>query len=208
MIEQSTDINEVAAALIIARGNMSAIVKNSVNPHFKSKFAGLPDLITGTTEHLLAQGLFLTQHPCIEFIQGDSQTPHVALVGCETMIMHAASGQWLRSHLTVPCVGLDPQKAGSAITYVKRYAIEAILNIPTKDDDGNSAMPTPTKPATNTKGLGFDSVTRYIGGATTEAALNEVYATNIKVNTNLTPEQKTTLTAQCKTRKEAIKGAK
>jgi hypothetical protein len=34
----------------------------------------------------------------------------------------------------------DPQAAGSAITYARRYALQSIAGIPSEDDDGQSAM--------------------------------------------------------------------
>jgi len=34
---------------------------------------------------------------------------------------------------------MDAQAAGSAITYARRYALQAIAGIPSEDDDGNTA---------------------------------------------------------------------
>jgi hypothetical protein len=33
----------------------------------------------------------------------------------------------------------DPQAAGSALTYARRYALQSIAGIPSEDDDGNQA---------------------------------------------------------------------
>ena len=33
----------------------------------------------------------------------------------------------------------DPQKLGSAITYYRRYTLQGLLSIRTKDDDANTA---------------------------------------------------------------------
>jgi len=41
---------------------------------------------------------------------------------------------------TLPTVKKDPQAAGSAITYARRYALQSIAGIPTADDDAESAM--------------------------------------------------------------------
>ena len=41
--------------------------------------------------------------------------------------------------LILPMKKKDPQAAGSAITYARRYALQAIAGIPSEDDDGNMA---------------------------------------------------------------------
>jgi hypothetical protein len=54
----------------------------------------------------------------------------------------------------------DPQKLGSAITYAKRYALQALFALPSEDDDGNKAsginVPTgkvqPKQPQSSNKG--------------------------------------------------------
>ena len=53
--------------------------------------------------------------------------------------MHV-SGQWVESEFVLPIVKQDPQAAGSAITYARRYALQSIAGIPTADDDAESAM--------------------------------------------------------------------
>jgi hypothetical protein len=53
--------------------------------------------------------------------------------------MHV-SGQWIESEFVLPIVKQDPQAAGSAITYARRYALQSIAGIPTADDDAESAM--------------------------------------------------------------------
>lgn len=47
----------------------------------------------------------------------------------------------VESKLEIPLVKNDPQSAGSAITYAKRYALLAILGLGTEDDDAEKAMP-------------------------------------------------------------------
>ena len=43
----------------------------------------------------------------------------------------------IESKLEIPLLKNDPQSAGSAITYAKRYSLLAILGLGTEDDDGN-----------------------------------------------------------------------
>jgi hypothetical protein len=56
-----------------------------------------------------------------------------------TKIIHS-SGESIQSEMVLPVVA-DPQKFGSLITYYKRYQLQAILGVSTKDedDDGNYA---------------------------------------------------------------------
>jgi hypothetical protein len=50
------------------------------------------------------------------------------------------SGEWLGSHFTMKPMKNDPQGIGSCITYMRRYALAAILGLNIdEDDDGNSA---------------------------------------------------------------------
>jgi len=39
----------------------------------------------------------------------------------------------------------NPQKVGSAVTYAKRYTLQAVYGLPSEDDDGNEA----SKPTIN-----------------------------------------------------------
>ena len=55
------------------------------------------------------------------------------------MLMHV-SGQWLQQEYVLPLVKRDPQAAGSAITYARRYALQSMAGIPTADDDAEAAM--------------------------------------------------------------------
>jgi hypothetical protein len=56
-----------------------------------------------------------------------------------TMLMHA-SGEWIGSEVALPSVPARVQELGSLVTYMRRYALAAILGIaPDDDDDGNAA---------------------------------------------------------------------
>ena len=55
------------------------------------------------------------------------------------MLMHS-SGQWIQSEYLLPMDKVTPQGAGAAITYARRYALQALVGIPSVDDDGELAM--------------------------------------------------------------------
>ena len=128
-MKQSESINELATALSAAQAEMGGAVKDSANPFFKSKYADLTSVVKAIKEPFSNHGLSYTQFPCAAD----------GCVGVTTRLMHS-SGQWLESEYMLPMVKNDPQAAGSAITYARRYALQAMAGIPTADDDAESAM--------------------------------------------------------------------
>jgi hypothetical protein len=136
---RSEQINELAASLAVAQGAMSVAIKDSTNPHFRSKYADLASVIDAVRPHLSANGICFVQEP----------TTEAGMVVVETTLYHK-SGQWISSKLSVACKDLSPQPVGSATTYARRYALMAICGIaPAEDDDGESAQgrPQPQRPA-------------------------------------------------------------
>jgi len=128
-MKSSEQINELAAALCKAQGEMGGAVKDSANPFFKSSYADLTSVIKAIKQPFADNGLSYTQFP-INFEDR---------IGVETRLMHK-SGQWLEMDYTLPTVKKDPQAAGAAITYARRYALQSMAGIPVADDDAESAM--------------------------------------------------------------------
>jgi hypothetical protein len=131
MIEQSESIANLAAAMFVAQGKLDGVVKGATNPHFKKTYANLEAVIDTAKPALQQAGIVFTQAPG-RMIDG--------AVEITTMLIHAASGEWMRSTLHVPCAKVDPQGVGSAITYGLRYSLMATLGLPPVDDDGEAAM--------------------------------------------------------------------
>jgi hypothetical protein len=50
-----------------------------------------------------------------------------------------ASGEWISQEMSVPVTKPDAQGAGSALTYMRRYAVAAVVGVVQADDDGNAA---------------------------------------------------------------------
>lgn len=133
-MEKSESIKNLAAALSKAQNEMSGAVKDAKNPFFKSKYADLSSVVSAIKESFAVNELSYSQFPLLEY----------GKVGVETILMHS-SGEWMSSKLLLPMTKQDPQAAGSAITYARRYALQAIAGIPSEDDDGNAAAK--SKPA-------------------------------------------------------------
>ena len=56
-----------------------------------------------------------------------------------TTILTHKSGEWIGQDMSVPVTKPDAQGAGSALTYMRRYALAAVVGVVQADDDGNAA---------------------------------------------------------------------
>ena len=128
-MNSSEKINELATALCKAQAAMGGAVKDSANPFFKSSYADLTSVIKAIKQPFADNDLSYTQFPV-----SDENG-----IGVVTRLMHN-SGQWMELGYTLPIVKSDPQAAGSAITYARRYALQSMAGIPTADDDAESAV--------------------------------------------------------------------
>lgn len=120
---------EIIKALLEAKKKFKTITKEDLNPFFKSKYAGLPSVLEAVTPTLAEHDLVVVQSPISE---GDR-------IGVETTIYHV-SGESITSKFTMNLAKNDPQGAGSAITYARRYSLVSMLGLNVDDDDdGNVA---------------------------------------------------------------------
>jgi len=133
-MNQSENINELAAALAKAQGQIEGAKKDSANPFFKSTYADLASVWEACRKQLSDNGLSVIQ--CPEEAENG--------IAIETMLLHS-SGQWKTGRYVIPVAKNDAQAVGSAITYGRRYALAAMVGIAPEDDDGNAA--TKAKPA-------------------------------------------------------------
>ena len=130
-MKQSESLIDLACALSLAQAEMGGAVKDSNNPFFKSTYADLTSVIKALKEPFANHGLSYVQLPVTS--EGGKG------IGVSTMLMHS-SGQWIQSEYLLPMDKITPQGAGSAITYARRYALQAMAGIPAVDDDAESAM--------------------------------------------------------------------
>lgn len=127
-MNQSQEINEIAAALAKAQGQMNAAAKDSTNPHFKSKYADLASVWQACREPLSANGLSVTQ---TLDLAGEKQV----LI---TTLFHS-SGQWIRSIMMMPMCS-KPQETGSILSYYRRYSLASMCGVYQSDDDAEIAQ--------------------------------------------------------------------
>lgn len=130
----SNEINELAAALVAAQAEFSAVPKGSNNPFFKSNYAALPDVVASASPVLAKHGLAVTQSISFQLVPGGTCVDTLT-----TTLLHK-SGQFIENEMVLHLPKQDPQGQGSAVTYARRYAYMAILGlVADDDDDGNAA---------------------------------------------------------------------
>ena len=128
-MEQSAEITELVKALMKAQSEIKPVTKDGNNPFFKSKYATLENVVNTSRDVLHNNGLVILQPMCGE----------PGSVGVKTILAHE-SGQWISGTLYLPLAKSDPQGAGSAITYARRYSWASMIGLVTdEDDDGNAA---------------------------------------------------------------------
>ena len=129
-------MEKIAPAFIKAKKEFSPALKDRDNAHFKSKYADLGACLDAVNEALLNNGIAIMQETF------DDSTG----VTVETVFIHE-SGETLRGgKLHVPASKQDPQGYGSALTYARRYSLQAACGIAPEDDDGNAASNTKASP--------------------------------------------------------------
>lgn len=149
-------IKNISVALLGFHGEVGMVRKNAHNPFFKTLYADLPAVLEAIHLPLINNRLAIVQFPESEY-------------KLTTRLIHE-SGEWMQSTFDISPIPeyktekdrnggivwrgesyVSPQALGSAITYARRYAIGAILNLNIdQDDDGNRASMKPVLP-TETK---------------------------------------------------------
>ena len=124
--------------LIKAQTEIQTLYKDESNPFFKSKYVPLASILREVKPVLNENGFLLTQQPCVE-------------EGCEvlkTRIIHV-SGESMECTAPLKMEERDknnPQKFGSAITYMRRYTLTSLLALEEDDDDGQKASQVKVQP--------------------------------------------------------------
>ncbi len=118
-------------ALCDFRQEVSAVKKGTENPFYRSKYADLPSILEVIKDPLKESWLAIS-HKC----KGTDWGFVVV-----TTLGHAESWEYTESEF--PVFGNKPQEIGSSISYARRYNLLALLDIPTEDDDWNTANTAP-----------------------------------------------------------------
>ena len=110
---------------------VGAVAKDSLNPHFKSKYFDINNVLEEIKPILTKYGLVVTQP-----LKEDAVF---------SVITDVETGEDIQSFLHFDPSEKNPQKIGSIITYYRRYTLCSLLGIAGEDDDAEQAKtPTPT----------------------------------------------------------------
>lgn len=128
-MKTSESIKQIAPAIVTVQANIKMALKESTNPHFKSKFANLESVWDACRDQLKEVQLAVIQ--TFSVVDGKSCL--------DTTLLHS-SGEWIMGTQLLNEIKQDPQATASASTYARRYGLAAILGIIQTDDDGEQAM--------------------------------------------------------------------
>ncbi len=125
MVEQT-----LSQKLLVVQRKIGAVSKSSTNPHFKSKYADLNEVLNVAKGALNDEGIFIAQSP------GANEFGKYL----ETSLIDAASGQQIQGRVFFSGAEENMQKIGAAITYARRFGLVSLLALESDDDDGEAAV--------------------------------------------------------------------
>lgn len=129
-MKTSETLTEFATAMAAAQAEMENPAKDTINGHFKSRYADLAGGLNTIRPVLAKHAITVLQTTCLD---GD-------LMLLTTRLLHK-SGQWVESVHPVCKFPARQQEVGSALTYARRYSLFALAGVAGEDDDddGNEA---------------------------------------------------------------------
>lgn len=148
-MKRSDSIASIAKALAAFQKDVTQPKKSAKNPHFKSTYVPLDNVVDSIAETAPKHGLSYIQTTVTENDKA----------GVQTLLMHE-SGEWIEFEPLLLPIGqkATPQAVGSAITYARRYSLSSVFGLASEvDDDANGANdnasknPAPPKPIMATK---------------------------------------------------------
>ena len=128
--EKKTEPNnkKLIDALIMAQSQMTFASKTGTNPHFKSGYAPLEEVIDAVKKPLNDNGIFFLQKV---YISEGGQCVETEFHGWDAVLRGGK--------VFVPSEKQTPQGYAGALTYAKRYSLATACALPSGDDDGNEA---------------------------------------------------------------------
>lgn len=126
----SEQINEIATALSKAQAELEGAKKDSSG--YGYNYSDLASVISSAKPILAKHNLAIVQ------LIGEQSESQVSL----TTILTHSSGQYFKSKATLPVIEMKgcnlAQGAGASLSYLRRYAYQAIIGQPSEDVDASS----------------------------------------------------------------------
>ena len=130
-METSETKAELFKAFANFKKNLKQPLKDANNPFFKSKYVPLENVVQVVDEAMIHTGLSYTQGIA------DLEEGYLRV---DTIVLHESGEYMVIRGSKVKPVKNDPQSAGSATTYARRYSLSTAFGIASDpDDDGNGA---------------------------------------------------------------------
>lgn len=131
-MKTSDSLKAIAPALLEAQKQITFALKDSVNPHFKNRYADVSAVIEAVKGPLNKNGITFLQS--LSDVQAGETRQRLT-----TRLLHS-SGEWIEDTASCPLPKADPQGVGSATTYLRRFSLCALLGVPQEDDDAEGAV--------------------------------------------------------------------
>lgn len=158
--ESSASVAEIGKALIAAQKAVVQPKRGADNTYFNSKYATLDMVWAAAQTALNAHGIAVVQAPAYDLRDlGEVEETNskgqprkyrriVGVVTLRTTLLHE-SGEWIANEYSGVTENIGAQGAGSVLTYLRRYALQAIAMITPEgeDDDGEQARKDSAKAA-------------------------------------------------------------
>lgn len=130
-METSETRAELFKAFANFKKKLKQPLKDANNPFFKSKYVPLENVVQVVDEAMIDTGLSYIQE--IEDLEE-------GYLRVDTIVLHESGEYMVIKGSKVKPVKNDPQSAGSATTYARRYSLSTAFGIASDpDDDGNGA---------------------------------------------------------------------
>jgi hypothetical protein len=153
------------AAMLAVQGEAPTLPKDATNPHYRSKYTPLDTIVETIGPILHRHGLVWSTLPGTDAHGAPALTYRLA---------HAATGEVLEGTMPLLLSKQDAQGQGSAITYARRYALCAVLNlVADDDDDGASAAAGRGEGASHGDALASDAQKKFLRQLITQNRLDE-----------------------------------
>ena len=137
-------VHNLASAMLEFQKLSVTAKKDGKTPHFRSNYSKLESVIEAVNQGNQF-GLFFTQEIDYVYVSHRDTKSEPIVV---TTVRHVNDDNTYVSKLPIILSDANmenPQKVGSAVTYAKRYTLQAVYGLPSEDDDGNEA----SKPTIN-----------------------------------------------------------
>lgn len=128
MFKTSESRKTLFAAILRAKKNFDAVIKDSTNPYFKSKYESLNGVLDAVETALNNEGVILLQPSSTDGINNF----------VTTRLEHVETGEFADSTLKLEKTA-NMQEVGAATTYGRRQTLKGLLGLKAEDDDGNAA---------------------------------------------------------------------